>query len=145
MEDKSKYYTPEIEEFHVGFEYEYRDEPFKTWTKDIFKDGESIELHDEYRVKHLDRELIESLGFEHENWVYPSNKTHWFVNQTRNTGSRRNAIWIGTEYHYRTKQVLIFRGESPKDMFRNKKGNILFEGTIKNKSELKRILKMIGV
>ena len=64
---KDKYYTPEIEEFHVGFEYEVNYGKDR-WVKEglhyapqvvtlPYKNLENI------RVKHLDREDIESLGF----------------------------------------------------------------------------------
>ncbi len=90
---ENKYYTPEIEEFHVGFEYEmiipvgftYIDfsnpdkKPEITWSteyrKGVFQvkpadpfEGELASITDaikvnKCRIKSLDREDIESLGF----------------------------------------------------------------------------------
>ena len=88
MDDK--YYTPEIEEFHVGFEYEqkpsFTDGTVKTqedfdrekWKKRIFKVGYGPYINRALygrnrdkgicgiRVKYLDREDIESLGFKED-------------------------------------------------------------------------------
>jgi hypothetical protein len=77
--ENNKYYVPSIEEFRVGFEYEYltvKDE----WVKDVFgiekpadweqmpfdlinRIYESATEYVELRVKYLDREDIEELGF----------------------------------------------------------------------------------
>ena len=79
-----KYYTPEIEEFCVGFEFEKHDEKKATYKENNFKptnwhrkkhDLTSIRLsqlpthlHNKtIRVKYLDKYDIESLGFIHSN------------------------------------------------------------------------------
>ena len=68
MED-NKYYTPSIEEFHVGFEYEYVNSKTEGWTNTTFIRGRGfVEPYGdgEVRVKKLDQEDIESLGWELE-------------------------------------------------------------------------------
>jgi len=80
---KNKYYTPTIEEFHVGFEYEYQDGVDKdnkdVWKKTIctksdFRYLSKTKIKDFRRVKYLDREDIESLGFTcYQN----SNNSQW--------------------------------------------------------------------
>ena len=82
-----KYYTPEIDEFHVGFEFEYSTMTpcgsSTEYVKDIFKDTDNVntlfkdlpnDWYDLPRVKYLDREDIESLG-----WIFDktSNKSQW--------------------------------------------------------------------
>jgi len=80
---KNKYYTPEIEEFHIGFEFEkydnrpaiYKENDFKptNWHKHTYN-LTSIRLsqldthlyNKTLRVKYLDREDIESCGFDTE-------------------------------------------------------------------------------
>lgn len=65
--EQSKYYTPQIEEFRVGFEYEYQS--YNDWIKRTLKDFEeiitSIDLHNKFvipfRVKYLDAKDIESI------------------------------------------------------------------------------------
>lgn len=67
----SKYYTPEIEEFHVGFECEYKSTINNNtyWTslkleKEHFSDDHYYNPFRLFlRVKYLDKEDIESLGF----------------------------------------------------------------------------------
>lgn len=113
----SKYYTPEIEEFHIGFEYEQEDinegGSSLSWYKHTIGEGKDIDTLDRseelglsYRVKYLDREDIESLDL-------PS-----YIKIT----NILNNLWeiIGTN-------ARIFRGE------------------IKNKSELKKLLKQLGI
>jgi hypothetical protein len=128
---ENKYYTPTIEEFHVGFEFEIRSTFMHEgeWKPSIIRTLENIvglRLSDfskngEVRVKHLDREDIESLGWKpgglqglnEDSFTYEDYQLYWQDNQ-----------WIQV-YNWDSK--------------------IIFEGTIKNKSELKRILKQIGV
>ena len=136
---ENKYYTPTIEEFHVGFEYEeetiiYTDKGWFThkdlgWEKKIFDSTSYMENYylservkrglvgkcdPTIRVKYLDREDVESLGF---------------------------AQTVEDQYTLDDIEFLI-----DDDLFVQiiKDDGFLFQGTIKNKSELKRVLKMIG-
>jgi hypothetical protein len=124
--EENKYYTPEIEEFHVGFEYEHRNLPDgedAEWFPHVFNKHCDAETHKnmERRVKHLDREDIEGCGFEELN-----EKDEYRLKSN-------DAIWL------EIKHGLVFI-----ENLHERDGN-LFKGTIKNKSELKRILKQIGV
>jgi hypothetical protein len=148
MEDK--YYTPSIEEFRIGFEYEHQadvtvggvklppDHP-DSWFEKTF-DLEDSNLDEilikiglgVIRVKILDKEDIESEGFEKIGDQFESIKTYFGIG----TGDdKKLCICIDDERH------------SADIWFRSNRGDMFtkFEGTIKNKSELKRILKMIGV
>lgn len=128
---KDKYYTPTIEEFHVGFEFEYRNSTDKTWYKQIFNRGIGFALNptvEDCRVKYLDKEDIESLGFKQTDKVNSS--------------------------VYNKENVTIWLGDSTKGMFTaiKKVDRIrvvgiteLFCGDIKNKSELKRLLKQLNI
>ena len=116
---ENKYYTPSIEEFHVGFEYEWKCSGTHTdWIKSVCNtsmhplDIDCIRVNN-YRVKYLDKEDIESLGFK----------------QT-----------IEDQYVLNGIEFLI-----DDDLFVQiiKDDGFLFQGTIKNKSELKRIFKMM--
>ena len=131
-----KYYTPTIEEFHVGFEHEEKSSGL--WTSQIYNEfspiinREVINEHDDrvdtielylkceaIRVKHLDREDIESLGFEHrggKTFKYKKDKGTW----------------------------LLITDDGMVDIAFDG-GDTKFHGTINNKSELKRILKQINV
>lgn len=136
-----KHYTPDISEFHPGFEFEY-DTPqppmgsTSKWEKRVYGDSNEENLIKTWnhhagfiRVKYLDREDIESLGFKHiEEEVYEK--------------------YVGREGEYPEKyQLFIEDGkvEIWADILDLNPYQTLFHGTIKNKSELKRILAMIGV
>ena len=122
----SKYYTPEIEEFFtLGLDYECYE--LNEWKK--FKVGLNMLGVDfrplrrmiddgEIRVKYLCREDIESFGFEHTD----GNDSFAFFK----SGKWTMQFNIGHCY--------IHTGN---EMLRH------FAGYIKNKSELKRILKQI--
>jgi hypothetical protein len=158
-----KYYTPEIEEFHVGFEYEVEDfskghKNGVQWVKKTIKSiGRGIEIHEgdydnlaqiealddvyvrnTYRVKYLDREDIEEV-FEYYERVDGSRDMYKLFKPIFRD---RKDKWI-TVYHVpQTSWVLMYVGE---DKHEKHDVSNLFTGTIKNKSELKRIMKMIGV
>ena len=152
----TKYYIPDISEFHVGFEYEHCHSSvrfvmlnFKTgdtsnigeskeiWEKSVFSGNEydvwksSFKFDDslkngQIRVKCLDKEDIESLGFEHE--------------QSTKDGSYFYSGTLMTENQWciNLKDFIV-------DIYDiNGKSDFRFNGFIKNKSELKQILKMIG-
>jgi len=150
--EESKYYIPSIKEFHVGFECELHTitvgglmfeetvehiaEPtIPVWDKYTFRKGDvlspiGLELtrlsemlaNGQVRVKHLDREDIEGEGFV-------------------NMGIHAESKW---DVFHKGQYILL-----EKDRFivitDNKNEITLFNGTIKNKSELKRILKQIGI
>jgi len=126
-----KYYTPELDEFHVGFEYEQ--ELNGVWEKDVFEPNKYIDdkqMFDEgylddgdIRVKYLDREDIESLGFEFQG----SSCYYWYR-------------------YYDGEYLLSQATEGSRDELRltiEKDGDFYFNGIVKNKSELKRALKQI--
>lgn len=127
---ENKYYTPSIEEFHVGFEYEYLEhfgKDFGKWNKYKVEHNSSLfHLSNllascSIRVKYLDKEDIESLGFE-----FGEYSKGRFKNETIELFNKFSTVWvihaIGSDY-------------------RDK----LFEGNIKNLSELKVLLKQLGI
>ncbi len=129
----SKYYTPSIEEFRVGFEYEYTNDNGGTWSNyvmtpvDLRRHPYELTGSDRLRVKYLDREDIESLGFK--------------IHDYDNTDSFTNGD-IDIEINGYT-DPLIIEIWTKKNML-DRSPEMVFKGTIKNKSELKNILKMIG-
>jgi hypothetical protein len=123
-----EYYTPTIEEFHIGFEYEWLDEN-KMWIKSFCPEEISVEGFDEQtyglRVKYLDREDIESLGFNTEDNGECYNKT--------------NAFDIYGLYPWEWNKGI----QNQYKIILN--GDTLFLGIIKNKSELKVLLKQLNI
>lgn len=124
---ENKYYVPDITEFYVGFEYEALDPVCDVWVK--FTVNAEFENENplwfpsvnKTRVKLLDKEDIESLGFE-----FGEYSKGRFKNETIELFNKFSTVWvihaIGSDY-------------------RDK----LFEGNIKNLSELKVLLKQLNI
>lgn len=154
LELKSKYYTPTIDEFHVGFEYEelthkrnhsvgYIDSEKEDWAWKERVFGKNIvyntdlnfefkyqEWNDFYtRIKYLDKSDIESLGFDYYK-THPGTTTMEFENgdYMLTFDADFGDSWNCTIEFEKDVSVLI-----------------LFHGIIKNKSELKRLLKQLRI
>ena len=138
-----KYYTPKIEEFHVGFEYESEEmskcgsstEMVKSvinTPRDIINAFDFNDWHSSVRVKYLNKEDIESLGFTqitNDCFDLPIKEYRGRINQ-------EIRLLIG-------KTVLIYLAMDMK--YNDKENLILFTGNIKNKSELKKLLKQLNI
>lgn len=122
---ENKYYAPTIEEFRVGFEYEYTNDNGGTWSNyvmtpvDLRRHPYELTGSDRLRVKYLDREDIESLG-----------GVKWPDDDIYDLGEFQ--LHLGR--HNDPYKVEIY----------DENDQYCFVGVIKNKSELKNILKMIG-
>jgi hypothetical protein len=136
----NKYYTPSIEEFHVGFEYEYRHKDYvwenyhkyNTPELDVEREDCPFSKSDlsEFRVKYLDKEDIESLG-----WILNENKT--------TLGLYENTDWWFIKNKY---QLRWFENNAYNAIFIISPNNLtLFDGSIKNKSELKVLMKQLKI
>ena len=139
---EKKYYTPEIEEFHEGFSHEYKGPLDTKWHKEDFKlKGPNPNFswfltEGHFRVKYLDREDIESLGF----YCHPTDN-RIFHNKD---GIILNTGWGSPVIKDRFTTVITHQvfDESKLNVAHE---NFLFNGIIKNKSELKRLLKQLGI
>lgn len=169
MEEQDKYYTPSIEEFHIGFEYEYLTDPRipekeSSWDKCIIKDTNHFqsflmcyEKDDfmEVRVKYLDKEDIESLGFElidkKSSIIFDEPMEDYYRLYKLGNNYIEYNSWYTSEinsndkrYPKKNEKYTIYS----KQFIENENNFVTstrFSGTIKNKSELKFILKSIGV
>lgn len=132
MEEQNKYYTPKLEEFRVGFEFEYHEhfgKNFGNWSKIIVDENDSfftlsnLLASMSVRVKYLDKEDIESLGF---NIILQDqyNIECW---------GKNIILLVDSDYYI---QIIIQEDGIE---------NYLFQGTIKNKSELKVLLTQLGI
>lgn len=144
---ENKFYTPKINEFFIGFEYESKEnfqdgtvksqEQFDTarWIKEIFSNGDSPYVNRALsgknadnnrcgiRVKYLDSSDIESLGFR----LRAENKFRIvFVNNLYSI-----VLFKAKDNHFEISLTQPYIKES---------NGLKFSGLIKNKSELKRIL-----
>jgi hypothetical protein len=140
---ENNYYTPSIEEFCADFEYEVRstmliDKGWHTtkepvWSRYKFEFGNYLSAYyltekikdklwtNDARVKYLDKSDIESLGFSTE-----FKDTDYTIIYTKN----------GYNLVYYTSEKLVLIDNE------NKR---LFNGIIKNISELRKLLKQLGI
>ena len=155
----NRFYQPSIEEFYVGFEYEIGileidavnlkqgetvgdyiknielgilNAPYKlSWHKSIFEQYDifditsSLIVKNRIRVKYLDKDDIEDCGFTGQS----ANKTYYKRDGYRLTYWPNEPIWLTS----------IYKVYGIDDEIK------IFDGTIKNKSELKMILKMLNI
>lgn len=116
MENNKYYYTPTIEEFHIGFEYELLTDHHDIWDSYQIEDKHDLfdALTETTRVKYLDQSDIESLGWKKEENCFVKNNYKLYL--------------------YGNTHIQI-----------QSSGNLNFNGTIKNKSELKKLMQQLGI
>ena len=141
--ENNLYYTPTIEEFHVGFEYEYNSEIFEDWKtcnsadlEDCYHAVQDISqnLETKYRVKTLDQSDIESLelnGFEITEYVEESHlEFTWFKGiELFGLLTFTDKMISFYEYNYSTREY----------------SDCIFRGTIKNRSELIKLMQQLNI
>ncbi len=137
-----KYYTPTIEEFHVGFKFQVLSQDGnrtedEDWSNQFlgyetiydFNEeswGENIECYlvlNAIRVKLLDKEDIESLGWKRyatiENYYSLNKHSMWFY-------SNKKIVKISVSVDYEFEETG-------------------FQGVIKNKSELRKLMIQLNI
>ena len=135
---ENKYYTPSIEEFFVGFEYEKEDSlEDNLWIKRTLDFNYGwLEIPQDFandkRVKYLDSSDIEELGFK---LVFSDIGIE---------------CWKLGNFELRTDVDLgaYIDSDNLYSIFYNPYGkhyNCVFSGIIKNKSELKKVLNMLNI
>lgn len=165
--ENNLYYTPTIEEFHVGFEYEHLtgfEKEFKPYIYDLAKaclvieresishNGKIVKMfipamqacieEKQCRVKFLDQSDIESLG-----WVFKTKgpfrtwytgSDSWF-NNTIPTGDSGRYWSFVLSHDLKYNGIIIKAGTNYGDT------DTFFEGTIKNKSELVKLMQQLNI
>jgi hypothetical protein len=135
--DDSKYYTPDISEFHDGFEFEivYTEKVVKTdcfnahfggFEQDVFDNLKAAIETKLVRVKYLDEDDIKECGFEPLNNMYickANNITYWLIPIHEDFGKHKWEI----------------RPSQPSSLYS------AFLGVIKNKSEFKKLLTQLQI
>jgi hypothetical protein len=134
--EEDKYYVPEISEFHVGFEYEQISSLGETWCEMISTTAEDLdvlttEIELGYvRVPYLTAEDIQIEGYEMLFEISPSGDTY-FKKDKVTIWCDFNRHMVRVHYNDDGNNIVLFQS--------------LGDSDIKNKSEFKKILKMIGV
>ena len=136
----STYYTPELEEFRIGFQYEWLNED-KEWVKVDSPEVITPDGYDEQfyglRVKHLDREDIEGEG--------------WNMDQETKDGA---FFFIGEEGYWGDVYSLVCHNDHLRfddnytkirihRMFGDK--GIIFDGIILNLSVFRELMKQLNI
>ena len=149
---ENKYYTPTIEEFHVGFEIEVLVEDVG-WIKVPYMKNyllgkgkpDIINVHNNLkegviRVKYLDQEDIESLGFND----FKHAASDWYKLEKRvPDGFASSGYWNCFRLcHFADENKIKIMAY---EYSFNEKETTLFQGTIKNKSELKKLMFQLGI
>ena len=146
---KEKYYTPSIEEFRVGFECEILN-GYGEWFKIIFdkchlyndlKFTDKFDnLENAFRVKFLDKEDIESLGFTNKDRNSSPSNFFKFIKE----GHKTKVFEIAPYWDYGLSKtdtlIRIYVGYLNEYPYRE-----IFRGDVKNKSELKKILTQLRI
>lgn len=142
----NKYYIPKVEEFFVGFEFEILEN--SDWIKSKFNIDDIIPIFarinnktiisDKIRVKYLDKDDIESLDFA---ITKDTEEIELSLESKRYIGGPS----AGDDY-----RIIILYGLDNKELWIYKRTNSgwednLFKGIIKNKSELIKLLKQLGI
>jgi len=135
MEEKDKYYTPKISEFHAGFPYQKLSKFGRgTWYNRVFvletnlKDTFKAVNDGIIRVKLIDKEDIESLGFK----AYKGMEDHPKYHQSFKNGN------YAIKYNMVTNKIRIICLHL--GLFTESE-DCRFSGILKNKSELINQLK----
>ena len=155
--EENKYYIPEIDEFFVGFEFEEWENPAFTneeWIAkkiEYFTDLEyvcipEVDKHLEnyvlgtslFRVKSLDKEDLVELGFKP---TYIKEAAELIGGFDMHINEQYKILLFLTGENH----VFIFRLLHCDDPSTGRWKTDLFDGKIKNKSELIKVLKMLGI
>lgn len=131
--ETNKYYTPTTEEFHKGFEFEWFQNNFEKEIFSITTDDDLEIIDDEIRegkirVKLLDREDIESLGWELDSCV-EQECFYLHISSNLHNGDIR----------------LIFREKENSIEINACRFGECFYGILKNKSELKKLMNQLNI
>lgn len=155
----NKYYTPTLDEFHVGFEYELLSTN-NQWVKETFHQshfglmvdtsdgGERLFEHClkgydvKIRVKYIDKVDIESLGWKYNGRLFEINSVPkyatWTMLINENRKAQKEGMYISNNIAYDQLLITFYHPD-------NSRGEFVFYGFIKNKSELRRLMKQLGI
>jgi hypothetical protein len=139
----NKHYTPKIEEFKVGFKYEFASSVIidgvsqpDEWTSAIIESNDDIELiNSNARVKYLDKQDVENLGFRLE-----------FENKNYIELFKADEVQISFSTESQLTRIIKFwKFNLEVDGETQYNSEVVFSGTIKNLNMLKDVLDMLNI
>lgn len=145
---EAKYYTPTIEEFHVGFEFERElvdcNWNHSAWQKETIIPETNLKVIGEYisynRVKYLDREDIESLEWKFGDKIKESKIDLYYKNVIDKSKGVLNYFIVVSKVNW---VLIYYTGKLKED---NTLENIVrFSGIIKNKSEFIKVMDQLQI
>ena len=145
MKNTKNYYTPKVEEFYVGFEYEIAsiDDNWniRSWNEKIFDLETNLSLirtHPNYqRVRYLNNEDIKSFGLNHVGGKLNGTTLQKFK------GKVEKGYYLHiTSTKFSFGSVLRIETSVSKN---SEKTLVVHSVTIKNKSELKKLLTQLNI
>lgn len=150
---EERYYTPKIEEFYAGFEFELlehtHDEPNGVWTQSVYghlllhsnggmfstdlQDANDWVKEEVVRVKYLDHEDLKELGWEVSKlrWQFNFKNGQYFLVCDIHTSKEDIPLPVPNRGHI---SIMDLRD-----------GAVIFWGYIKNKSELKKLMCQLNI
>lgn len=150
MEIERKYYTPTEDEFHEGFEYEIYEE---SWHKLKYSYLDVEKMNQRVRVKVLDEEDLTSLGINKldNKHIGVFNEDYILKNIPPEYGYYLCATIhlpifpLDERLEYRFTKIFVHRYFENGMEVEGEESLKVFEGEIKNKSELIKVLKILGI
>jgi len=150
------YYTPDLSEFYIGFEYEIKtpsmtDFVETVYSEDDFNEG-AFKDGTEFRVRVLDEHTLLRIGFKK---MTDEQKTHFGVWKHERCYLAKIREFPNGKY-----TAIIVNIHAPTnidktniDVYLKKEGALrgygspfmIFTGTVKNKSELKKLFQMLNI
>lgn len=139
---QNNYYTPTIDEFHVGFEFQSENDNTKEWYSFNWEETYSCLIEDltqaikdeTIRVKYLDKEDIKRFNFcliHEESILLHEKPCSLYKKPVRHRGSKADCTLVYNKYN----QWLLVIVDN----------QTVFTGIIKNKSELTKLFKQLYI
>jgi len=148
-----KYYTPELNEFYEGFEFEIKTVDTKEYipstfsmsnmSKDIKGNAQEHAViywlkHNQIRVKYLDKEGVDSLINEN----YDLKTIEFIEDNVYEFSFNKSGTQYQGFYTYSDRMISFYEDYR---MMGNEKLDCIFRGGVNNKSELKKLMIQLGI
>ncbi len=166
---ENKYYTPRLEEFYIGFNCEFNNHMQSKIFEETVCDVDLLsiimdsyehedykgEFSDTFRVRYLNQKDIKEIGFNQLNKNIWIGYTDFLLDKI----NPEYGFYLHSTIHFPIKQfrdsdklelkflkIYVHRYfEESMDIYKSDESILVFEGLIKNKSELKKVLIQLGI